>query len=397
MSTLTESPYSGLKVLDLSQGIAGPYCAMILLENGAEVIKVEPPAGDWGRNIGNQVNGMTALSIAYNLGKRSICIDASKEQGRALVHQLALQADVVIESFRPGVAERLGLSYEELSRERPDLVYVSVSAFGADGPYAARPGSDSTLQAMSGLMVVNKDANQNPRKVGILLVDITTGIYAAQATGAALYSRAISGKGRRVEVSLLDAAAAIQSGAIVDEALSDGSISQPLSVPAGTFATQDGHINVTSLHDRMFVGLCRAIEKNEWITESRFSTAAQRFPHADEINTVLKQIFQSKPTTYWIETLSKHGVVCGKVSGYPDFLKDPQITHRQIFKQSAISESQTVPVPRIPGTPAASTAKRSPRQGEHTREILFQFGLSEQQQQELFDSGAVSSCQDTPK
>ncbi|PLC55950.1 CoA transferase [Pollutimonas nitritireducens] len=391
------APYSGLKVLDLSQGIAGPYCAMILLESGAEVIKVEPPTGDWGRNIGIQVDGMNSLSIAYNLGKRSICIDASKEHGRALMHQLALQADVVIESFRPGVTKRLGLSYDELSKKRPDLVYVSVTAFGADGPYAMRPGSDSTLQAMSGMMVVNKDANQNPRKVGILLVDITTGIYAAQAVGAALYNRAINGKGARVEVSLLDAAAAIQSGAIVDEALSEGNVSQPLSVPAGTFATQDGHINVTSLHDRMFIGLCHAIEKNEWIADKRFSTAAHRFSYADEINSALKHIFYSKTTAYWIETLNKHGVVCGKVSGYSDFLEDPHVAHRQIFKQSGMNGPHNVRVARVPGTPRENTGKRAPRQGEDTREILSQFGFSEKQQQELFDSGAVSAWQDTSK
>jgi crotonobetainyl-CoA:carnitine CoA-transferase CaiB-like acyl-CoA transferase len=368
---------------------------MILLENGAEVIKVEPPAGDWGRAIGHQVEGMSALSTAYNLGKRSICIDASTKQGRALLHSLAAQADVVIESFRPGVTERLGLSYEELSKKNPRLVYVSVTAFGPSGPYAARPGSDSTLQAMSGMMVVNKDANRNPRKVGILAIDIATGIYTAQATSTALYRRATQGKGTHVEVSLLDAAAAMQSGAIIDEALGGGSVSQPLSVPAGTFATQDGHINVTSLHDRMFLSLCRAIGKNDWAEDARFATAAQRFSYAEEINTSLKQIFREKPTAHWVKKLNEQGVVCGKVSGYADFLEDPQVVHRKIFTRSAVTASVNVPVPRIPGTSGAGAEKRAPRRGEHTREILALLGLDEKQQRELFDSGAVSTYQST--
>ncbi len=187
MSDVLRQPYRNIKVLDLTQGIAGPYCAEILLQNGATVTKVEPPSGDWGRTIGYAPEGMSAIAISYNLGKRSVCIDATKAEGRALLLRMALEADVVIESFRPGIMSKLGLSYESLSRDRPDMVYVSVTAFGEDGPYVDRPGSDSTLQAMSGLMVVNQDQNGNPRKMGILLVDVVTGIYAAQATATALY------------------------------------------------------------------------------------------------------------------------------------------------------------------------------------------------------------------
>lgn len=383
-------PYSGLRVLDLSQGIAGPYCAMILLENGAQVVKVEPPTGDWSRGIGQAVDGMSALSIAYNQGKRSICIDASRDEGRELIRRLALQSDVVIESFRPGVMERLGLSYAELSRERPDLVYVSVTAFGREGPYSGRPGSDSTLQAMSGLMQANRDACQVPRKVGILLVDIATGIYAAQATGAALYRLKAHGVGQHLDLSLLDTAAALQSGAIVDEALSEGRVAQPHSVPAGTFATRDGHINVTSLHDRMFIGLCQAIKQGQWAADPRFATAALRFQHAEEINAALQRIFGQESTAYWVQTLNQHGVVCGKVSGYADFLEDPQVRYRGLF-QPGRQGDVSVPMARLPGTAPAQAAKPSPRRGEHTRDILAGLGLGRPQQQKLHDAGIVSS------
>ncbi|WP_009522046.1 CoA transferase [Imbroritus primus] len=387
------APYHGLKVLDLSQGIAGPYCAMILQQNGAEVIKVEPPTGDWSRGIGHAPEGMSALAISYNLGKQSICIDGRSEQGLALMRTLALQADIVIESFRPGVMAKLGLSYAALSKEKPGLVYVSVSAFGPDGPYAERPGSDSTLQAMSGMMVVNRDSHGTPRKVGILLIDVATGIYAAQATGTALYRRATQGTGTHVEISLLECAAAVQGGAIVDETLGGGRVAQPLSVPAGTFATQDGHVNVTSLHDRMFVGLCKALGKDEWIADARFASAAERFSHAAEINGALEAIFPGQPTAYWLDALSKHGVVCGKVAGYADFLADPQVMQQAIFQQSDQGGLGHVPMPRIPGVAHGATARSSPspRKGEHTCRVLAELGLDETEIQALLASGVVLS------
>ncbi|MCZ8403787.1 acyl-CoA transferase [Achromobacter xylosoxidans] len=392
MPALPDQPYAGLRVLDLSQGVAGPYCAMLLLDQGAEVIKAESPTGDWSRAIGYQTEGMSALSIAYNLGKRSICVNGQTEAGRDLLRQLALRADVIIESFRPGVIERLGLSYAALSKARPDQVYVSVSAFGPDGPYAERPGSDSTLQAMSGMMVVNRDARGTPRKVGILLIDVATGIYAAQATGAALYRRALRGQGSRVEVSLLEAAAAVQSGAIIDEALNAGRSVQALSVPAGTFETEDGHINVTSLHDRMFAGLCHAIGQNDWLADPRLSTATGRYAHCEEINSTLTRIFRAKPTAHWVERLNRHGVVCGKVSDYAGFLADAQVKQQRIFAMSEQGGPCRVPIARLPGTAApGSQEKRSPRRGEHTRQILDELGLDAARQQELFNAGIVQS------
>ncbi|GAA5232148.1 CoA transferase [Verticiella sediminum] len=347
--------------------------------------------GDWSRTIGHHVDGMSALSIGYNLGKRSICLDAHVASGRNILRKLALQADVLIESFRPGVIDRLGLSHGELSTHRPDQVYVSVSAFGQDGPYVDRPGSDSTLQAMSGMMVVNRDAQGTPRKVGILLVDIATGVYAAQATGAALYQRATQGRGSRVEVSLLEAAAAIQSGAIIDKAFNEGRAVQALSVPAGTFATRDGYINVTSLHDRMFAGLCAAIGRKEWASDPRFSTATGRHGHSDEINSTLGRIFALEPTSYWVETLNRHGVVCGKISDYGGFLDDAQVRQQGLFETSAPIGERCVPIARIPGVPAdAGAPKQAPRRGQHTREILAELGIDETGQSQLRKAGAVS-------
>lgn len=399
MTHSIESPsiqaYTGLRVLDLSQGVAGPYCAMLLAEQGADVIKVEPPAGDWSRVLGKQEAGLTPLAFTYNIGKRSICIDAQTDKGRDLIVQMALQADVVVESFRPGVMKRLGLSYDVLSKERPDLIYVSVTGFGQDGPYVDRPGSDSTLQAISGMMVANRDARDHPRKIGLLVADIATGVYAAQATAAALYRRLARGIGAYVDMSLLDVAAAFQNGAIVDQALAKWQAVMPYSVPAGTFRTQDGHINVTSLHDRMFVGLSKAVGQEAWITDPRFATAADRFAQSDEIYETLDRIFQEKPTSHWLSIMREHGVVCGKISDYAEFVEDPHVRHRAIFRTSETPGFGPVPIARTPGTGPDAGATHSPRCGENTKEILEEMGLSAREQQALLDEGVAIAWKST--
>lgn len=380
--------YEGLKVIDFSQGIAGPYCAQILRQHGARVTKVEPLAGDWGRGIGYADRGFNALAIVNNLGKRSIAIDAAGEQGRTLMRRLCKGADVVIESFRPGVMARLGLGWEALSADDPALVYVSVTAFGGSGPDAARPGSDSTLQAVTGMMRANRDSAGNPRKVGLLVVDVTTGIYAAQATGAALYRRARTGKGAHVETSLLEASVALQGNSIVDAALGGGRAARPYSVPAGTFATSDGHINVTSLHDRMFAGLCRAIGRPEWQADERFTTAEARHRHAGLIGQVLDETFRRRSSAEWQRALTAEGVVCGVVTDYDALQADPQVAALGIFQPIA-REGLSVRVPRVPGASAQPSAEPAPQVGEHSREILHEAGLSPSQIDELIARGVV--------
>lgn len=389
MTTSTTPPYAGLKVLDLSQGIAGPYCAEILLQNGAEVTKVEPPAGDWGREIGWGRDGMSAIAVAYNLGKRSICIDAAREEGRRLLLRLAAGADVLIESFRPGVMQRLGLSYAELSRENARLVYVSMTGFGPDGPYADRPGTDSTLQALSGLMVANRDAQGVPRKVGILVVDAVAATYAAQAAGAALYRRAVQGEGGHVQVSLLGAIAALQASSILDSVLGGGQPLRPASVPAGTFATSDGHINVTSLHDKMFTGLCRAIKKESWLQDPLYATADARFDRAAQINEGVAAVFRGNTKAYWLETLRAHDVLCGPVCDYREFLDDPQVRHAQLFHPVTQAPYGSLPASRIPGADPARALEPAPKAGANALQVLLGLGMERTEIDELFRSGVV--------
>ncbi len=388
MDNRQRGAYAGLRVVDFSQGIAGPYCAQILRQNGAEVVKVEPPEGDWGRRIGYGPDGMSAIAIANNLGKRSIAVDGTRTEGREVMRRLCERADVVIESFRPGVMDRMGLSWASLSEANPALVYVSVTAFGGSGPDVARPGSDSTLQALSGMMVANRDESGTPRKIGILVVDVATGVYAAQATGAALYRRVTTGSGEHVEVSLLQSAAAVQGNSIVDAVLGGGRPARPYSVPAGTFETADGYINVTTLHDRMFAGLCRAVGHEEWLADPRFATADARFEHAADVYAALRAVLLGGASGHWQQALGREGVVCGIVSDYPAFLADPHVRQIGVF-QSVRHGDAVFPVPRVPGTDAPPLP--APATGEHTVDILRAAGLSETEIAALQASGAVGA------
>ena len=231
--------YAGLRVLDLGQGVAAPYCAMLLAMNGAEIVKIEPLDGDWSRGLGTRYGDQTAMSAHYNRGKRSLALDLRAAAARDVAVALASRADIVIEGFRPGVAARLGLGYEELRARNPRLLYLSVSGFGQEGPYAAVPCTDSVAQAFSGLMSVNLGNDGAPHRVGAIIIDTLTGLYAAQALGVALYARERFGRGQRLEVSLAQCAAAILGHKLAEHVLEGGAPRQ-LNVPTGAYRTGEG-------------------------------------------------------------------------------------------------------------------------------------------------------------
>ncbi len=212
MTVAADEPLlAGLRVLDLGQGIAGPYCAAILQQQGAQVVKVEPPQGDWARKMGLSHEGFSAVVLAYNAGKSGLCIDAGTAAGQAVLARMAAQVDVVIQNFRAGVADRLNIGYAALSAVNPRLIYASISGFGPDGPLAQLPATDTVMQAVGGLMWGNRDAAGQPRRVGVYLADLATAMYAAQAISAALYRRGITGRGRHIELSLFEACCALQA------------------------------------------------------------------------------------------------------------------------------------------------------------------------------------------
>ncbi len=388
-------PFSGLRILDISQGIAGPYCTQILWQQGAHVVKVEPPEGDWGRNVGVVREGHSALSISYNAGKQGLCLDARTPAGKDLLRRLALQADVVVQNFRPGVAERLGVGYANLAEQKPDLVYVSISGYGADGPYAQAPASDSVMQADTGLMFANQDVDRQPRRIGMLLADISTALYAAQQLAAALYRRLKTRRGTHLEISLFEACAALQINNMAACFLAGGPPSAAVSAPNGVFATADGQLSVLVLNDAQFARLCRALDRPDWLDDARFRNNEARMAARDFLHSEIAIQMAQAPSVVWEKRLQEHDVLHAPVRDYASVAAHPQTTHLgmlQSLQQPRIGELQ---LPGIPGAAGRRRMLAAPDIGEHTKQILQEAGLDFAEIAALLDTGVVKQFDGT--
>lgn len=374
MSIADPLPFEGLRVVDISQGISGPYCGTILGLQGADVVKVEPPDGDWVRLLGGGKAGLTALSIASNLGKRSISIDAKHPGGRDLILKMGADADVFIQNFRPGVVDKLGLDYRSLKAVNPRIVYVSITGFGDTGPYVYKPGTDSVLQAFTGIANNNRDESGKPLRLGIPVPDTVTAIYAAQCVGAALFARQRSGAGRHVQLSLAECCAAFQIVPIIDTALFDGKPRPPTNVPTGMFATADGYMAVLTLREDMWAGLCRSLGREDWLTDPRFCDHASRGENAAAINAAVAEIMAARTTAEWTAIFEQHDVLCGEVLDYARFQNHPQIVHMGYFGSLKQEPFHEFKVPYIPGSDRGSPLPAAPRVGEHSRDVLRSFG-----------------------
>lgn len=372
-----EPPLEGLTVLDLSQGIAGPYCGMLLRQQGARVIKVEPPFGDWGRQMGRSRAGQTAISIAYNAGKESVVLDTRTAEGRAALRGLADKADVVVQNFRPGVADRMGVGYADLAQTNPRLVYVSISGFGSEGPLAGLPALDTTMQAISGLMHVNRDSTGRPRRIGFFLVDVSTGLYAAQNAAAALFRVARTGRGRHVQVSMLQASTALQSYLIVDDAMFPGDESAVFNAPTGLFDTADGMLYVSMLNDAMFQRLARLLGCDDWLADAGLRTGADRMPRAEELNQRVAQILTARTTEHWEALLTAHDILFGRIGHPRDLRNNPQALHTGLFTPLAQPGLGELPWPGFPGQSSTQTPPgEAPALGQHTEAVLGEFGFA---------------------
>ena len=313
LSPTHEAPYRGLRVLDFGQGIASPYCAMLLGVYGAEVIKVEPPEGDWSRFLGTTYGSHTTLSAVYNRGKRSLCLDMKHKDGIAIARRLAKECDVLIEGFRPGVAARLGIGYEELSRDNPGLIYLSVSAFGQSGPYSKRPGSDSVAQAFSGLVSINVGNDGTPHRVGTTISDVVTGVYAFQAIATTLFARATVGTGRWIDVNLCQSTSALLGHKVAEHIL-EGGAPRALNVPAGSYQTTDGWMMVTLVNEPQYKRLCAAIGREDLASDPRFADFARRADAVDTLIPQLREVFLTQPTDVWLSRLHAADLIAERIS-----------------------------------------------------------------------------------
>jgi crotonobetainyl-CoA:carnitine CoA-transferase CaiB-like acyl-CoA transferase len=375
---MIEGAYTGLKVLDLGQGIAAPYCAMLLAMHGADVVKLEPPAGDWSRGLGKRYGDHTAMSAHFNRGKRGLALDLRAPAGQAVALDLAKRADIVIEGFRPGVAARLGLGYEALAAINPRLLYVSVSGFGQEGPHIALPCTDSVAQAFSGLAAINIGNDGAPHRVGAMIVDALTGVYAAQALGVALYARERTGKGARLELNLTQSAAAILGHKLAEHVLEDGK-PQVVNVPTGAHRTKDGWMMIALLREADFVRLVTAIGAPELASDPRFNSFAARYRNTAAIFAALGAIFAREMTAHWLGVLRAADILSDRINGFDDWLADPHIIATGGAVAVEPADMPAFKVPRTPGVSAATDTALSPAPhlGEHGHAILSDLGYDD--------------------
>jgi crotonobetainyl-CoA:carnitine CoA-transferase CaiB-like acyl-CoA transferase len=387
-----EAPYRGLRVLDFGQGIASPYCAMLLGVYGAEIIKVEPPEGDWSRYLGTTYGSHTALSAVYNRGKRSLCLDLKHEDGIRIARQLAGDCDVLIEGFRPGVAARLGIGYEDLARDNPGLIYLSVSGFGQSGPYAKRPGSDSVAQAFSGLVSVNVGNDKTPHRVGTTISDVSTGVYAFQAIATALFARASVGTGRWIDVNLAQSTAALLGHKVAEHVL-EGGTPRALNVPAGSYQTSDGWLMVTLVNEPQYRRLCVAIGREDLANDPRFADFARRADAADALISQLREVFLTQSSETWLSRLHASDIIAERILTPGDWLHN---VHVEATRAAVCQDTPGVGLvysPRTPGIMGLSedNLRPAPDIGADSREVLLEAGFEQDAIDRLIAAGAVRS------
>src|SRR3982751_3744958 len=356
--TEDDLPFEGVKVLDLSQGVAGPYCAMHLARNGADVIKVEPTgSGCWSRQLGRPVGDHTAHSVVVNRAKRSLAVDLKTDQGVAIVQRLASECDVFIQNYRVGKINKFALDYESVKRSNPNVIYISVSGFGPKGPRCDQPATDSVMQAYTGMMSINRGPTGVPQRIEMLAIDFSTGLYAFQAVAAALYRKATKGRGAYIETSLLESALALQEGAMMEHYLQGGA-SEPIGMPVGMFSTKDGYMSVNARRDAHFERLAKLLGKDEWLQDSRYADARSRVKHRDELMAVLRPLFETKTSDEWLELLSSIDILKAKVNTYEDLFVDPQVQAIDAVHWVENDTLGRVPMATICGQPALATGDR---------------------------------------
>ncbi len=389
-------PFEGFKVLDMTQGVAGPHSTMLLAQQGAEVTKVEPIEGDWGRTLGKMYGDTCAHGIVFNRGKRSVSLNMKEPKAQALALKAAAEADVIVESFRPGVMGRFGLSYADVKKVNPNVIYLSVTGFGQNGPYSKLPVTDSVIQAFSGWMSINRDEAGTPQRIGMIAVDVMTGLYAFQAISAALMRKVRFGEGAYIDCSLMQSAAAFQAAKVMEHYL-EGGQPQVLYVPVGTMKTSDGYINVTAMREHHYTGLCRVLGKNEWAADPRFDSREKRIAQEKVLMPMVRAEFLKKTTAEWAEALTEAGVMNAAVSTYDNFMADEHVkaVHSISWIQHQGMQGE-LPMCNIPGfrkIEGGDDLDEAPSIGQHTDEILARWGLSEAEIAELVTKGVAGRGQ----
>jgi crotonobetainyl-CoA:carnitine CoA-transferase CaiB-like acyl-CoA transferase len=387
---------SRFTVLDLTRVRSGPTCVRQLADWGARIVKIEtPPHLTEGEGPGGPREGSEVQNLQRN--KRGMTLHLKSPQGLAAFKRLVEQADVVVENFRPDVKTRLGIDYESLKKINKRIVLTSISGFGQDGPYEKRPGFDQIAQGMGGLMSVTGAPGGGPMRVGIPIADLSGGLFAALGTLTALLERDVSGEGQWVATSLLQAqifmldfqaARFLTEGEVAKQAGNN----HPTSIPTGVFKTRDGYLNIAVTGQVIWERFCNAAGHPEWIANPDFKSSKVRSQNRDALNAEIGKAIAAKTTAEWVDIFNKAGVPCGPINSIDQVFADPQVEHLHIAQESARSDGSRLGLVGQPFTLSRTPSKiavRPPDLGEHTDEILKEFGFSADEIKALHDAKAV--------
>ena len=393
-----DAAFAGVKVIDLTGGVAGPSCAMMLAQHGANVIKLETPhgGGDWSRILGRTYEDHSAFSVYGTLGKRSVAVDLKTPEGKEILWRLIKGADIFMEGFRPGTMKRYGFDYPAVSAKEPGILYYSISGFGQTGPMAGRPAMDPVLQAFIGIVNENRgEHDKHPHRIAISLIDMFTGLLGFQALSTSLFvqARQKMKQGRYLEASLMQGGAMLSVIRMIAQYLERGS-AQRTSMPNGVFDTKDGQLNVTMVRPTDWPPFCEVIERADLLADPRFATHVARGENLDELYELIRPIFKSKSTEFLAQRFTERAIMNYKVNSYEEFLREEQVVATGIIAWLAQPGfSELVPMPNIPGLPSfESGTKRAhaPTLGEHTREVLREHGYDEAEILALVDKKIVA-------
>jgi len=400
MTELNPGPLAGVRVLDLTRVLAGPYCTMFLGDLGAEVVKIERPGvGDDTRGWGPPfANGESAYFLCVNRNKKSLTIDLKSAEGTSLVRQLAGHADVIVENFRPGAVDQFGLGYDQLRTINPKIIYASLSGFGADGPMADMPGYDLIVQAWGGLMSITGTEESGPLKVGVAIIDVVAGLMLGKSIAAALYAREKSGVGQKLDTSLLEAEVAVLINAGSNYLLS-GEVpgrwgnAHPTIVPYQSFQTEDSYLVVGVASEGIWKRFCAAIGKPELARDPRFERNSNRVVNREILIPILSELLRSRKNESWLRLLNEAEVPCAPIQTIDQVFQSPQVLHRKMLVEVAHATAGSVRMAGVPvkfsATPA-SLRLPPPLLGEHSEQVLASWlGMSSEAVEQLKDKGIV--------
>ncbi len=405
MSPSARGPLDGIRVLDLATMLAGPYGATLLGDLGADVIKVESHFGDDSRHLGPERDGERTAFLSLNRNKRGVVLDLRRESARRAFERLLRTTDILITNVREPALSRLGLDYAQVCQHRPDVIWIGVTAFGADGPYAGRPGIDFLAQGFAGLLALNGDPDGDPVRVTVPLVDVMTSLLVSSSALAALHSRSATGRGQRIDLSLLDALVHAQTSAIGaylvagEVAPRTGNRSQYFA-PSGIYTCADGErVVITCPSEKFFRKLCDSLDV-DWVADPRFANIERRLENVEALDALLQERCGSLPRAALIERLVAGDVLTAPVNELPDVVQDPQIRHNGMIarvEHARLGPIEIVGTPlHLQGTPA-SVRRAPPLHGQHTVELLLELGYSVTEIEDLVRDGAAATDLDTAK